>query len=82
MKDSLSISNIKRRAKQPTNNFWKKVQLIGGAIATVAGAILAAPIVLPAAATTTLVILATVGTTAAALGQVTTKGGAADGDAK
>jgi len=72
MKDNLTIKNIKRRAKAPVNTFWKKVQLIGGAVALLTGGLLAAPITLPAAVATTLTILASVATTAVSVATITT----------
>lgn len=71
LNDKLNLDTIARRVKAPTPTFWKKVQIIGAALAFACGTILAAPIALPVALHTILVVGTTVGTVAAGLGQVT-----------
>ena len=60
------------RVKSPTPKFFKLIRNIGIALATAGGAILAAPIALPAIVVTVGGYLITVGAVATAVSQVTT----------
>jgi len=63
--------NIKERLKSPTPKFWKKVVRIGVGIGAVAGAMLLAPITLPALVVTAAGYGVAVGTTALILAKLT-----------
>jgi ABC-type xylose transport system permease subunit len=62
---------LMKRWKAKTPNFWKKVQKIGLAVGAIGGAILTAPISLPAAVITTAGYLVTAGAVTAAVSQLT-----------
>ena len=66
--DSLTI---KERLTAPTPKFFKKLKIIGLALAATAGALIAAPIALPAAVITIAGYIAIAGTVASAVSQVT-----------
>ena len=57
------------RYQKPTPTFFRKLRNIGIALATTGGAILAAPIVLPALAITIATYLTVAGTVATAISQ-------------
>lgn len=61
--------NIIERYKQPTPNFFKTLRNIGIALAAVGGAIMAAPISLPAIVVTVATYLTVAGTVATAVSQ-------------
>jgi len=61
--------NIIERYKQPTPKFFKTLRNIGIALATVGGAIIAAPISLPAIVVTIGTYLTVAGTVATAVSQ-------------
>ena len=61
--------NIVERYKQPTPNFFKTLRNIGIALAAVGGAIMAAPISLPAIVVTVATYLTVAGTVATAVSQ-------------
>lgn len=63
--------NLKERWDSKTPKFWKRVQRWAIITGAVAGAIIAAPITLPAVVITTATYVATVATTAATLSQLT-----------
>lgn len=63
--------NFKERWNGKTPKFWKKVQRWAIITGAVAGAIIAAPVTLPAVVITTATYVATVATTAATLSQLT-----------
>jgi len=63
--------NLKERWNGKTPNFWKRVQRWAIITGAVAGAIIAAPVTLPAVVITTATYVATVATTAATLSQLT-----------
>lgn len=69
--DHLSIAE---RAAAPTPKLFRVVRLIGITLAAVSGAILAAPVALPAIITTIASYLAVAGTVATAVSQVTVEG--------
>ena len=58
--------------KQPTPPFFKKVRNIGLTIAAIGGAVLAAPVALPAAVITAAGYLAVAGTVASTVSQAVT----------
>ena len=62
---------LMKRWKAKTPSFWKKVQKIGLAVGAIGGAILTAPISLPAAVITTAGYLVTAGAVTAAVSQLT-----------
>ena len=62
---------LKKRWKSKTPSFWKKVQKIGIIAGTLGGALLAAPIALPAAVLSGATYLVVIGTTTATLSQLT-----------
>lgn len=61
--------NIVQRYKKPTPKFFKTLRNIGIALATAGGAIIAAPIALPAAVVTVATYLTVAGTVATAVSQ-------------
>lgn len=69
--DNLSIT---QRAKAPTPKFFKKIKVIGIALAAASGVLLTAPVALPAIVTTIAGYIATAGLVATAVSQVTVKG--------
>ena len=60
---------ITERYKKPTPSFFRKLRNIGIALATVGGAIIAAPIALPTLAITIATYLTVAGTVATAVSQ-------------
>lgn len=64
---------LKQRIKQPTPKFFKKVRNLGISIAAVGGAILTAPVSLPAAVITVAGYLTVAGTVASAVSQAVTE---------
>jgi uncharacterized membrane protein HdeD (DUF308 family) len=64
---------IINRVTSPTPNFFKKVRNIGIAVAAIAGAILTAPVALPAILVKVAGYLAVAGGIAGAISQTTTK---------
>ena len=66
--------NIIERYKQPTPKFFKILRNIGIALATAGGAIIAAPISLPAIVITIATYLAVAGTVATAVSQAVVLG--------
>ncbi|POY36477.1 hypothetical protein C3K47_11975 [Solitalea longa] len=64
---------LAQRVKSPTPKFFRKVRNIGLVIGAVGGALLAAPVALPAIVTTIAGYLATVGVVASAVSQTTVK---------
>jgi hypothetical protein len=62
---------IIKRLKEPTPSFWKKVQRIGLTLGVIGGAIMTAPVSLPAAIVSIGGYLATVGAVSAGLSQLT-----------
>ena len=69
--DSLSVAE---RAVAPTPKLFKTIRTIGLTLAAVSGALIAAPIALPAIVTTIAGYLAVAGTIASAISQVTVAG--------
>lgn len=65
------LKEIAERATEPTPSFWKKVQRIGLILGAVGGAILTAPISLPAGIVAVGGYLATAGAVTAGLSQAT-----------
>ena len=63
--------SLKERWNGKTPKFWKRVQRWAIITGAVAGAIIAAPVTLPAVVITTATYVATVATTAATLSQLT-----------
>ena len=66
--DNLSLTE---RAKAPTPKLFRTIRIIGIALATASGVLLAAPIALPAIVTTIAGYLAVAGSVATAVSQVT-----------
>lgn len=66
------MKKLVKRMKEPTPPFFRKIRNIGVVIASVSGAILAAPVALPAAIVTVAGYLAVAGTVAGAVSQVVT----------
>lgn len=62
---------LKQRWKAKTPKFWKKVQKISIAAGVIGGAIIAAPVALPAAVVTVAGYLVAVGSVGATLSQLT-----------
>ena len=62
--------NIVQRAKAPTPKFFRVLRTIGLALAAASGALLAAPIALPAAVITVAGYLTVAGSVATAVSQV------------
>lgn len=67
--------NILERLKGPTPAFFKKLRMIGLAIAAVGGILVASPVILPAAVVTLGGYLIVAGSVATAVSQVTVDGG-------
>jgi hypothetical protein len=65
------MENLKDRWKAKVPEFWKKVQKVGIVAGVIGGAILAAPISLPATLITGATYLVVIGTTTATLSQLT-----------
>jgi hypothetical protein len=65
--DSMSVLE---RAAAPTPKFFEKLKIIGITLAAVSGALLTAPVALPAIVTTIAGYLAVAGTVATAVSQV------------
>jgi hypothetical protein len=63
--------NLKERWQSKTPDFWKKVQKIGIAFGVIGGAIIAAPVALPAALITAGGYMIAVGSVTATLSQLT-----------
>lgn len=61
--------NLVQRYKKPTPKFFKTLRNIGIALATAGGAIIAAPIALPAAVVTVATYMTVAGTVATAVSQ-------------
>ncbi|MGY5354194.1 hypothetical protein [Wenyingzhuangia sp. IMCC45467] len=61
--------NIQERLKQPTPSFFRKLRNIGLALAAASGAILTAPIALPAVIISVAGYVAVAGTVATAVSQ-------------
>lgn len=69
--EKLNMKNIAKRMAAPTPPFWKKIRNIMLAIGGVSGAIVAAPIALPATVITIAGYGIAIGTVGAALAQTT-----------
>uniref|UniRef100_F4C9A1 Uncharacterized protein n=1 Tax=Sphingobacterium sp. (strain 21) TaxID=743722 RepID=F4C9A1_SPHS2 len=65
------MTEITERIKSPTPKFFKKIRTIGLTLGAIGGALLAAPIALPATVTTIAGYLATAGIVASAVSSVT-----------
>jgi hypothetical protein len=65
------MENLKDRWKAKVPEFWKKVQRVGIVAGVIGGALLAAPISLPATLITGATYLVVIGTTTATLSQLT-----------
>ncbi|MDM8176607.1 MULTISPECIES: hypothetical protein [Olivibacter] len=65
------MDEITKRIKSPTPKFFKKIRTIGLTLGAIGGALLAAPIALPATVTTIAGYLATAGIVASAVSSVT-----------
>lgn len=65
--------NILKRAQQPTPKFFKALRNIGLALVAASGALLTAPISLPAAVVTAAGYLAVAGSVLSAVSQITTE---------
>lgn len=70
--------NIIERYQKPTPKFFKKLRNIGIALATAGGAILAAPVVMPAILISVATYLTVAGSVAVAVSQAVTQDGAAE----
>ena len=64
--------NIVQRAKAPTPKFFKTLRNIGIAVAAVGGALMSAPVALPAVIITVAGYLTVAGTVMTAVSQITT----------
>lgn len=69
--DQLSVA---QRAVAPTPKLFKTIKTIGLTLAAVSGALLAAPVALPAIVTTIAGYLATAGLVATTVSQITVEG--------
>ena len=67
----MRLKELKNRWKSETPKFWKKVQKISIAAGVIGGAIIAAPVALPAAVITVGGYLVAVGSVGATLAQLT-----------
>lgn len=67
----MRLKELKNRWKSETPTFWKKVQKISIAAGVIGGAIIAAPVALPAAVITVGGYLVAVGSVGATLSQLT-----------
>lgn len=67
----MKLKELKNRWKAETPKFWKKVQKISIAAGVIGGAIIAAPVALPAAVITVGGYLVAVGSVGATLAQLT-----------
>ncbi len=67
----MKLRELKNRWKAETPKFWKKVQKISIAAGVIGGAIIAAPVALPAAVITVGGYLVAVGSVGATLSQLT-----------
>jgi hypothetical protein len=65
------MENLKDRWKAKVPDFWKKVQKVGIIAGVIGGALLAAPVSLPATLITGATYLVVIGTTTATLSQLT-----------
>jgi len=65
------MENLKDRWKAKVPEFWKKVQKVGIIAGVIGGALLAAPVSLPATLITSATYLVVIGTTTATLSQLT-----------
>lgn len=65
------MENLKDRWKAKVPEFWKKVQKVGIIAGVIGGALLAAPVSLPATIITGATYLVVIGTTTATLSQLT-----------
>ena len=65
------MENLKERWNAKTPKFWKKVQKIAVLAGTIAGIIIAAPVVLPAAVITAAGYVVAIGTAVATTAQLT-----------
>lgn len=65
------MENLKERWQSKTPDFWKKVRRVGVIAGIIGGAILTAPISLPASIVTGASYLVVIGTTTATLSQLT-----------
>lgn len=65
------MENLKDRLKAKVPEFWKKVQKVGIIAGVIGGALLAAPVSLPATLITGATYLVVIGTTTATLSQLT-----------
>ena len=65
----LNELSVGERLRTPKPKFWRRMQNLGIVIGGVAGAIIAAPVALPAAAITVLTYAATVGGVITAVSQ-------------
>ncbi|MGV8815549.1 MAG: hypothetical protein ACOH2D_15720 [Gelidibacter sp.] len=74
--------NIIERYQKPTPKFFKKLRNIGIALATAGGAILAAPVVMPAILISVATYLKVAGTVAVAVSQAVTQDGSANAKKK
>ena len=72
--------NIIQRTKKPTPPFFKKIRNVGLTVAAIGGAILTAPVALPAALVKIAGYLAVAGGIAGAVSQVTCEGEVVKGD--
>jgi ABC-type xylose transport system permease subunit len=66
--------NLLDRVVSPTPTFFQKLRSIGLALAAISGAIIAAPITLPAIVVTVAGYLAVAGTVLSAVSQITVPG--------
>jgi len=66
--------NLIERAASPTPSFFQKLRNIGLALAAISGAIIAAPVALPAIVITIAGYLAVAGTVLSGVSQITTTG--------
>lgn len=62
---------ILKRLKEPTPSFWKRIQKIGMTLGIIGGAIVAAPVSLPASIVTIAGYLITTGAVTTGLSQLT-----------
>ena len=74
--------NIIERYQKPTPKFFKKLRNIGIALATAGGAILAAPVVMPAMLISIATYLTVAGSVAVAVSQAVTQDGSAEAKKK
>lgn len=72
--DEIDKFSLRERLASPTPKFFKKLKIVGLALAAASGALIAAPIVLPVAVVTLAGYIALAGAVVTAVSQVAVEG--------